>query len=376
MTNNKMRLTAFAIITAIIVSGCSFNGGPRPRLGSYATATPGTNFIGLDDLGKHSYKNGLFETNGILYTCRGGHIDIAHLRIAADYTKYLSEKSRKAILKDRQSFDFKLNVEPSTYTATIYYPTNWDNMTEKQREDIAGQVSIELGSHFAYTMSIWHEVLTWFGYKCMKIVPEDASAFSWEDIYSNLLGARLAARVLANDPDDYDQAFTAALKAEMEYLGVQPKEVAKEASESVNNKWYKGFTFVDMRCRNMDIGTDDGMVTPILIEGICEDAKPVSYAVPRLDKFKEYGFSLQLEITPKEFEKGKILRIIYPESDGEIVIPDRDIPVLVEHITEAELKRGCRVNPVNTLFSKDEPSQGPRKQPAPEAAHQNRTQWH
>ena len=53
-----------------------------------------------------------------------------------------------------------------------------------------------MGPYMAYTMVTWHEILTWFGYKSVGIVPEYHSSFSWEDTYSNLLGTVLAARAL------------------------------------------------------------------------------------------------------------------------------------------------------------------------------------
>jgi hypothetical protein len=93
-------IIAAIIVTALTLSasGCSFNGAPRPRLGCYATSTPGTRFIDANGLGKHSYRGSPFENNGIAYTCRGGHIDVTHARIGADNVRYLYDKTKKNLL--------------------------------------------------------------------------------------------------------------------------------------------------------------------------------------------------------------------------------------------------------------------------------------
>ena len=75
-------------IVALTMGGCSINNAPRPRMGSYATSTPGTTFIDAMQLGNHNYEDFWSENNGIIYTCRGGHLDMAHLRIAADHVRY------------------------------------------------------------------------------------------------------------------------------------------------------------------------------------------------------------------------------------------------------------------------------------------------
>ena len=98
---------------------------PRIRPASYASSTFGTTFIGPGDLSKHGYNNGWSEGNGIVYTCRGGHIDIAHLRKTADWTAFLTIKTLKQIKKDKTDFKFKLK-EPSVYYVHITYPDYWN----------------------------------------------------------------------------------------------------------------------------------------------------------------------------------------------------------------------------------------------------------
>ena len=53
-------------------------------------------------------------------------------------------------------------------------------------------VAVPLAQWIAFQLSTWHEIATWFGWSALSIFPEEASAFSPEDLYSNLLGIRIA----------------------------------------------------------------------------------------------------------------------------------------------------------------------------------------
>jgi hypothetical protein len=345
MTQWHSKIVKFVALVAVaaVLGGCTLNGQPRTRLGSYATSTPGTSFLGIKDLGSHCYGCTLFENNGIVYTCRAGHVDIAHLRIAADYVRYLYNLTRKQLLSDDTDFTFKLNVEPSRYYVTLKYPANWKTLPQKEKERIARDVAIELSQYFTFTMTTWHEILTFYGYKCMYILPEEPSAFSWEDIYSNLLGTRLGAQALQSKNYVYNKAMTVLLRQEMEKLGIQPAKTAWHAAEKMRGKWFRGFVFIDMIKRNMDIGTDDGYVTPVLVPGICNGATPLSYPVPTLDKFHRYGFTMNFEVQPAEFEKNKILRIIYPKGGGKRIRFPEDMVWVMDYTKAEAIKRGYTI---------------------------------
>ncbi len=347
MAYHNIRLIAIlaASAGAVFVGGCTLDGQPRARLGSYATSTPGTNFLGLDNLGSHCYDHFLFENNGVVYTCRGGHIDITHLRINADYVRYLYGLTRGHLLQGHTDFTFKLNVEPSMYYVTLAYPDNWKTLSEIEKERIAGEVALELSQYYAFTMTTWHEILTFYGYKCMFILPEEPSAFSWEDIYSNLLGIRLGAQAVQDNDLGYNSAMTVLLYRELVGLQIQTASVAWQAAENMRGKWFDGFVFIDMKQRNMDIGLDDGAVTPILVPGICEGARPLSYPAPTLDVFNRYGFSMRFDVEPAEFEKNQILSIIHPDDDGKrIRFPD-DLGKIMDATQTEAIKRGYVVTP-------------------------------
>jgi len=318
---------------------------PRVRLSSYASLTLGTVFIGPGDLGAHSYQGGGTEKNGIMYTCKGGHIDVAHLRKAADWTAYLAEKTHQQLSQDDTRFSFKL-FEPSRYFVRLEYPENWDDLAKLEKDQIARDISIKLGQYFAFTALTWHEILTWFGYSSLPWYPEFPSAFSWEDTFSNLLGTRLAVEALLSRRYSYDQALTVALDRELERLDVQPKETAMLAAKAVKGRWYTGdlLFFVDIKKRNLDIGLDDGLVTPWIVPSLpeCEGVQPQSYPAPNLELLRMHGFSVQLEIEPREhFQKGAILRIAYPDRNErhKRIEPAVHFPTIMEYIRQDAIRR-------------------------------------
>jgi hypothetical protein len=315
-----------ALLVALAVGGCADPGhllglkdsreSPRIRLSCYASSTLGTVFGDATDMGMHGYRDGSKENNGIVYTCRGGHLDIPHVRKAADWTAYLADKAYQRLKAGDRTFSFKL-WEPSRYYVRLDYPDDWSILPPTERDRIARDISIQLGQHFAYTALTWHEILTWFGYRPLPWYPEFPSAFSWEDNFSNLLGTHVAGRALRDTRRDYDQAMTRALDQELARLGPQPKEVAMRAAELVRGQWYSGdiLFLVDIKKRHLDIGLDDDLVTPWLVPSLdeCRGATPRSYPTPSLGLLEVHGFAMRLEIAPKEFERDKMLTIVYPD---------------------------------------------------------------
>jgi len=330
----KSILLASFTPVVMFLNGCGVP-EPGPRLGSYATNTVGTNFLDLNTMGKHTFGSSWFEKNGIVYTCRGGHIDIAHARIAADNVRYLQDKSERILKSKKREFDFKLKVEPSVYYVKLEYPLHWDKLSGKERRKEIDEASLEMGEYFTYIMTTWHEVLTWFGFKSMGIIPEQPSAFSWEDMYSNVFGIQIGAEALRDKKHSYNTAVTLAFKKDLEELGIQSARTAREASQKMRGIWWTGVLLVDMKVRNTDVGIDDGFVSPMLVPGICEGAEPKPCPIPTLEKFHKYGFSMLLEVAPKEFERDRLLKVIYPNSAApEKIQPGKDLPVVMEYINK------------------------------------------
>jgi hypothetical protein len=268
-------------------------------------------------LGNHSYGSGTSERNGIVYTCRGGHVDITHLRKLADWTAYLASRLQDALLLDRTEFSYRM-WEPSVYHVRIAYPADWGNLVGVGKEAIAHEVAIELAQYLAFHCGTWHEILTWFGYRGIGIWPEYQSAFSWEDNYSNLLGCRIGAAALQDPNRDFDAAMTALLQEELHALGVQPSPMAYRAAEAVRGWWFtSGLWTCKIIKRHFDIGQDDGYVTPWPIPGLieCDSAVPQEYPAPTLTSIQARGFSIRFEIEPREWERGRILRVVQGDNE-------------------------------------------------------------
>ena len=337
-------LCVFVILIYLPGCGGGVGDGPRVRCASYPTATAGTNFLG-PRLGKHGYWYSSTEKNGIAYTCAGGHIDISHLRKASDWTMYLAAKTRDKIKKGDSEFSFKL-YEPSRYHVKLTYPEDWNDLSVETKEAVTHDISVRLGQYFAFTATTWHEILSWFGYKSTKFFPEHASAFSWEDSYSNLLGTYIAANVLYNindfgvqDTNEYDMAMTVALDVEMEKLGIQPSSIARDAAASVRGKWFTGdLIFVDMKKRQFDIGANNGYVTPLNPApgiGDCMGDELVPYPAPDLDFLAKYGFSVRFELEAREQVSKKILSVVYSDRENrkhKIILPDKHFARIMDYI--------------------------------------------
>lgn len=308
---------------------------PRIRPGSYATATHSVHFVDAANLGPHSYRFLWSERNGIAYTCRAGHIDIAHTRKAADWTGYLAAVTLRHLEQGRTSFQFRMR-EPSMCFVTLAFPPGWDRLDDDDREQIARDVARQLGQYLAFTVLTWHEILTCFGYRPRPHVSEFPSAFSWEDTYSNLLGVHIAGAALQEQTLSFNEAVTAALDRQLRDLGGQPAEVAKRAAQSQRGRWYsKRWLATVIYKRNFDLGLDDGFVTPCLVPGVsvCEGQEALPLAVPTLQALARCGFSVYVEIEPRVWEQKKILAALEAEGcpPAERLDPTIHFPFLLRY---------------------------------------------
>lgn len=331
------KIPIFLVITVFLLSGgCQRPGEPRLRFGAFWGSPIGMEFKEPSNLGKHSYGFTLNESNGMVYTCKGGFIDIAHVREAADRTAYLRKITYKNVIQGKKNFSFHV-IEPSKYWVMLSYPKNWDDYSFEEKEAIAEEVSISFGQYLAHTSLIWHEILTWYGFATAGIFPDTISAFSWEDPYSDILGIHLAAQALRDPRQQYDEAMTELLFQKLQELEVQPAIVAQKAAKKIKGQWYTGgfYFLVDMKRRNLDVGMDDYNITPWLVPGICPDTKPLSLPLPGMKLICEYGFNFEVEIEPRVLEKNKIYHSINL-AGNERIRPQIDFPAIMAFIDKQE----------------------------------------
>jgi hypothetical protein len=242
-----------------------------------------TDIISREIMGTHSYMGGKTEQNGIIYTRRGGFLDMGHLRDCADWTAYLYSLI-KASQSDPHFSSIELRNEGGAKSLVLDVPKNFN---DEQIIQLAGKISFDL--------SLWHEISTWFGASYVPLIPERFSSFSPEDLYSNLMGVHLGMRALASKLD-YNQAMTVELNKMLDQLeSAATEKETYEAMLKVNEVWYtneKRYPNKNVVLkRYIGIGTD---LHPWLVPGYESQLPPYILQKPDNSLSKYYNLSLKL----------------------------------------------------------------------------------
>ena len=147
----------------------------------------------------------------------------------------------------------------------------------------------------AWQMSVWHETATWFGWGAVPGFPEEASAFSPEDLFSNGLGIRIMPAIVARGAERSESVFNttadAWIRGSLESLGVVPVEVGRSAARAVDGHWWDSTERVPNKAlvkrRSFDIQdtvrpwlVPASLAPPELVAACGESASPVDLAVP------------------------------------------------------------------------------------------------
>jgi hypothetical protein len=186
-----------------------------------------TDITSYNQLGNHQYLGSEAEMNGIIYTQKGGFIDVAHMRDVADWTAYLYKLIKKSQREKVPYFEMKLGYEGGTKKLKLKIP-----------EGFHDDDAIKLAGKIAYDISVWHEIATWYGNSYLPLIKERYSAFSVEDAYSNLLGAHVGMEAIKSNLP-YNDAVTMIITQKLKEL--IPAKSIKEtemAMNSVKNLWW------------------------------------------------------------------------------------------------------------------------------------------
>ncbi len=223
---------------------CAFGSRLRVRMG--AVRIPGLaieNIRSADDIGTHKYDAGQRgedvsdddERNGLVYTCRGGFIDTAHVRDYADWTLYLAAEIARRI---ETGGTIELPHDEGGERRFVLRPVDPELVRIMGLRD----VSSSLATWGAFQLSLWHEIATWYDWASFDLFSERASAFSPEDLYSNLLGAKIAAPIITSgnaiSEDLFNRAVDAWFDQSLAFLGAVPAEVGEEAMAAVDQHWW------------------------------------------------------------------------------------------------------------------------------------------
>ncbi|MEZ4887948.1 MAG: DUF4056 domain-containing protein [Chitinophagales bacterium] len=229
-----------------------------------------TETTSIEKLGDHQYLGNTGEKNGIIYSHKGGFIDIGHVRDQADWTAYLYTQ----ILKHQPQGEMtqKVGYEGGIKILHIKIPLY---LNQEDMMKLAGKI--------AYDLSVWHEISTWYGASTIPLVPERYSSFSVEDAYSNLLGTTLGMKALQNELP-YEEAMTQLIAQTLKDLeAVQTEEETWAAMEVVREVWWTGKK--TLPSRNVLIARELNVyptVYPWLIPTEAKANNPQKLSVPQI----------------------------------------------------------------------------------------------
>ena len=325
------------------------------------------NILDISELGTHQYNKGAVslqprggerlvsdEASGIVYTCRGGFIDLAHVRDNADRAFYLvSQIGRLAaaggtIPLAGEGAERRIVLKPLDARLV--------------RAHGLREVAMSLAEWLAFQASIWHEITTWYGWSSTAF-SERPSAFSLEDLYSNLVGIKITGAIVRRHaaPTEvaYNQAVTRILNDALGKLGPLPKEASRRAFEYVDGIWWDSTKRVPdnqlVRHRNFNIGPKlypwklvDAQLSPALVAAQKEfdqycrsDWTPLGLTVP--DHIDDVPFRQMatLEIRPGEL----LVKNGFPfPKPGSTMVTQDDFPAVIDVIAraaDAELGAGA-----------------------------------
>jgi len=164
---------------------------------------------------EHRYGGG--DVYGLVYTCRGGFLDLGHLRDLIDITRYYYV----ALGNPGRTFP------PAQQLGSCV--VKQDPADENER--------IAIARSMAFAESIYHEIESYWQY----VFGGHQSSFSPEDLPSNWLGTYVAEQAIRDKGRAFDEAATVALKALLKQLdALEPKATSIVFTQAVLRREWVG----------------------------------------------------------------------------------------------------------------------------------------
>jgi len=274
-----------------------------------------------DELGPHRYDSAfgsfddprgnafpLGEANFLIYTCRGGFIDTAHLREPVDWIAFFLPQLDRHLEK---GMVVELPVEGAD-RRIIFEPISEELIRRNGRDEII----IAISQWIAYELSIWHEIVQWYGVSMLQAFNETASGFSLEDAYSNAVGLRMMDGIdfrkhLVSEVA-YNRFIDELLVEGIKAFDPVPQEVGDTALTLLDKIWWDSNVRLPnlevVRRRYLDIGMElspwlfpDKFATPEfraqLKEACGSNPEPLTIQIP--DSLEGFAFKdyVTLEFT-------------------------------------------------------------------------------
>ena len=296
----------------VIRTCCAF--GSELRLG-FIPILKYTDITSVAQLGPHGYLGNAHEGNGIIYTQRGGFVDMGHLRDQADWTAYLYSRIVQA--REKGILIIHLGHEGGSKQLSLNIPA-----------DLNDENAIQLAGRIAYDLSVWHEIATWYGCSVVPFVPERYSSFSIEDPYSNLLGVTIGMQAVKSGLP-YEEAMTGIISSTLKTLdAVTTENETYMAMEAVRNIWWTR----DKNLPNRKILIERQMevyscLEPWRVPGNASNAVTAyDLVVPdkttdgkNLSNFYELDFKLNYKFPVKEIFASKVGRKVTQADFGKLI---------------------------------------------------------
>jgi hypothetical protein len=274
-----------------------------------------SNTISFEEIGAHSYDASAFtrssfrktkrnstENNGLIYTEKGGMLDTAHIRDTADLTVALFYYFYENIGKTT-TVELRRELGKATMKLKAFDASKFSN---KERWLLASA----LAARKAYQMAVAHEIAQWHGYRSFELFSEEVSAYSPEDLYSNLLGAKVASTVINNklalSSESFNKHMTIWLEKTIQALEPASKYETNELLMTVDGTWWDS----DRRLPSKELvikrnyNTSD-VQTPLLIASNKTKLQPKTIKLTKylygidLDKLAYYSFEVDVRYRKK-----------------------------------------------------------------------------
>jgi hypothetical protein len=312
---------------------CAFASGLPLHLGSAHVPLSFGIVTSATSLGKHSYAGDGAgrETNGLVYTRRGGFIDTGHTREHADTTANLALRLRPLLAQGGGV----LELDPRDAALRI-------RIERGVPEPAIASTSVLLARRIAFQISVWVEITQHYGHAVMRGAEEMFSSFTPEDVYSNLLGTYLGAAALDSELP-YDRAMDVLLAEAFTSMEAVPAYETRRILGALAGRWWRqGVPWPSPEiaiARSFDIGPH---VTPMLAPAdVAPPRTPIVLDVPEVD---EDGAPLselyRLEIVPDLHTLPR-----FADAGEPAVLTADDLPRLTEKVRRSieagdELKTG------------------------------------
>lgn len=254
-----------------LLAGCATRSeihAPRDRIGAlpfpgvfslYAAANP-------NRVAPHQYRAWSarpFESEGdrgIVFTQRAGFLDIAHVRLAMDWSWYIAQVIQREA--SRASANLQPGGMPHDFDVSIPFEGSTMQIHVKA-SDYSDEHAATLAVAAAYRLLTWHEVATWYGYQTVPFVSERRSSFTVDDSMSHVVGIDVGHQLihLTKDRAAYDRLAGELLTQKLAQLGATNEATTTRMCNAVEGTWWKG---IEARLIDANAGLGSQAKRPLL----------------------------------------------------------------------------------------------------------------